>query len=511
MKSRGVLFFAVIWLVGAGCSSTVTAIDAGGDVLSTVDQGVDGAIALDVVPQDVAPDIGRDVPGDQPDVQSVDVLPVDVPDALSMCPIEPVVPPTSACAGLCGNGHVDMCSTCAPCPPRGGPPAIDGGVCCTSAAESCDGTDLAGTTCASAGFVSGSMACGSTCHLDTHDCNECLTGAHITNCTEPDVPVAGTVSLALAPGDGEIGVAWANPDTVYFARFGMDLTRHGDVLCFGPGSPRRVALAWASGAWVAAVDNPDGISVYGLSTTGGVHGPVGIVSGEGVPMLAVGSTGLLLVGTTSGPSGGDAVMAIRLTEEGVIASAPITVFNDPVEPEYGSVVGTNDGYLIAMRASAGAQIAHVSTSGVVTYGAALGEDTEYPQIAWTGTEARVTWADFGGTPTMRWSSVDSTGHLTGPTVALGEVPAYYDPCPVVTTNDTTVVLLAGYTGGTGMARRLDITELAADGTTTLPAYPVNASPLNAVSYRIATMGGSLVTAWLSNDPAGRMGLAMLTP
>ncbi len=42
--------------------------------------------------------------------------------------------------------------------------------------EVCDGTDLAGTTCASAGFTAGTLSCATDCQLDTSMCTRCGNG-----------------------------------------------------------------------------------------------------------------------------------------------------------------------------------------------------------------------------------------------------------------------------------------------------------------------------------------------
>ena len=65
--------------------------------------------------------------------------------------------PTCFAAPTCGNGRLD-------------------------AGEQCDGVNLAGATCASRGFVSGSLSCSATCTFNTSQCSNC--GNNVINAGE---------------------------------------------------------------------------------------------------------------------------------------------------------------------------------------------------------------------------------------------------------------------------------------------------------------------------------------
>jgi cysteine-rich repeat protein len=71
--------------------------------------------------------------------------------------------------GDCGNGTCDPDETTATCPADCVPETCGNGT--LEAFEACDGTDLAGETCVSQGFTSGTLRCAANCQLDRGQCN----------------------------------------------------------------------------------------------------------------------------------------------------------------------------------------------------------------------------------------------------------------------------------------------------------------------------------------------------
>ncbi len=533
---RSALPLALALACGA-CSSTTTPYtsDAGDDAPPAdtgTDTGTDGGtdtgtdaltdaapdVTRDVAPVDIAPVDVAPVDVAPVDVAPVDVAPVDAPDAALTCTMVPLPPPppAPACAGLCGNGHRDMCSSCHPCGPRGGgggggpPPFPDGGLCCTTAGEDCDGTDLGGATCASIGYAGGTLHCGSWCAFDSGTCVSCTTGPHVTACDRADGDATGAMSLALAVTETEVAVAWASGTGARFARFGADFPRHGETGCFGPADARRVALAAVPTGWIAAVENAAGTGIYVVSATGAATGPVAMFPSAQMPLLAGRpGAGPLLVWTLAATG---AEQESVLGADGRPTTATVTLFTPVTEPEYGSAVSAGDGFLVAMRSSVGVQVLRVGADGRAGTPAGLGAETEYPQVTWTGTEGRITWSDFGvSPPSVKWARLDATGRMIGSAVTLGGIPTYYNPSPTAAFGDHTMVLLGGYTGGTGQARRLDATVLAADGGVIVPAFHVDQDPHAVISYRLAARSGDAVAAWLTTDYPGRVGLARVVP
>lgn len=86
------------------------------------------------------------------------------------------------CGAFCGNGVVD-------------------------GAEVCDGTALGGATCASLGFVSGSLACTAGCGFDTSGC-----GFDTSECPSPRLPASGQTVAVMADKNDGIAGAVAVPD-----------------------------------------------------------------------------------------------------------------------------------------------------------------------------------------------------------------------------------------------------------------------------------------------------------
>jgi hypothetical protein len=526
---RAATFLVCFALIAPGCNCSGKATQ-----LMTPDGGVhDGAIDAQSTDGVVAPDSSLDAEvGDALDAMPpTDAMPFDgTPGDVGMCsaPIDPAPP----CPGMCGNGVRDMCSMCTPPPCRGGglgadagPPSLDGGACCTMQAEACDGTDLAGATCASLGFAAGTLSCGSSCAYDTSRCTVCAPMTpHVAECVEPTLEGEAVTAIALAASDQAVAVAWIDGPNLggagglHFDLYTPDLVPISRSGCMMGVDAERVALAAMPNGWMLAVQTHAGIAVSPLDLAGTSVGSHTLYPGLAIPILApVPSDAPLLVGVDSH----GAVIATWLDATSAMRSQAM-VFPSSVEPQYGSAVFVNgppgcqavfcgpQGFLVAMRGLTGVQIAKLGIQGgVAMVNPPVGSSTEYPQLAWdeAGTiTGRLTWADFSGTATMRWASITQGGQIMGTPVALGAIPNYYDPAPLVVlpapmpglNGGDSMILMPGYSGVTDGATHLDYERLSPDGTQVIvPPTRLTTDPHLATMYQIVRSGSGAVAAWIS--------------
>jgi hypothetical protein len=456
----------------------------------------------------VVADVGVDHVGPQDaslDVQHVqdasfDVTVTDASVEAGACAAS--VAPAPVCGGLCGNGVVDSCQgQCGPCPGggSGGPPVWDGGNCCTTVSESCDGTNLGGTTCVSLGFNGGTLACNGGCTFDTTGCNHCGSDPHVLGCGNA-AGAADVTSLALAASDSAIGLAWAagpqGQRGLHVSILAPDLSVTAQVGCLGTDDVAAVAIAATPAGWLVAAQIPAGVAIYPLRADGTPVGSASILPGAGTPIFAQQPGGGPLLVWVTGQSG--AFATFLDAAGGVGAAVPLFGGSPITEPQYGSAVYVGDGFLVALRTSNGASVVHLALDGTLGASHSVGAETEYPQLAWTGSEARVTYGNFGGTAAVDLLRLDATGAPIGSAVTAGSTPQYYDPAPIVGAQGDSVVLLPGYTGGTGIASHVDVGRFAADGHAVYSAYVLGQGGVDRISqYRLAVRGDDVVAAWLS--------------
>lgn len=464
----------------------------------------------------------------------------------------PVSLPAPACEpALCGNGAVDSCSECMPCcgggPGGGGPPCgppwgdADAGMCCTSATEHCDGGDLGGATCESLGYAGGTLGCGGSCAFDTTGCNGCAADPRVTSCGRALIDSDAPYALALAATDAEVGLAWitssgvgadgvAPQNRLHFARFRADdLSLIAETGCFGPVDPTFVALTTTPTGWIVAADTYAGTEVITLDASGAVAGASRFHAGWHSPLMAArpGSGPLVVYDEPnwSGAPAESSTQAELLAADGSVEWTTRVFDLSSIEPQFGSAVFTGDGFLVAQRID-GVTVARIELDGRVSATSMPSHDaTEYPQLGWTGTEARLVWADFGGAPTMFIARLDRSGARMGDAVEIGGAgPTYFNPCPTLGDGQDAIVLLARYTGGTGLGRQLDVARFDAAGRASVGPFAITQDPNGARSHRLARTGGRVVAAWISGgygppgfggapgaDVPGRISLALVDP
>jgi hypothetical protein len=378
---------------------------------------------------------------------------------------------------------------------------FDAGTCCQTVTESCDGTNLGASTCATLGFSGGTLACNAGCTFDTSGCNHCGSDSHVVACSN----VAGATdssSLALAASDTAVAVAWvAGPQAqggLHVSILAADLSVTAQVGCLGADDVQAVAIAATPSGWIVAAQTAAGVALYPLRADGTPVGSANVVAGAATPILAQRpGGGPLLVWVTKQSN---AFAALLDEGAGVGTAVPLFGGGSITEPQYGSAVYVGDGFLVALRTNNGASVAHLSLDGTLGASHSVGADTEYPQLAWTGSEARVTFGSFGGTAAVDLVRLDATGAAIGAPVVVGSTPQYYDPAPVVSVRGDSVVLLPGYTGGTAVASHVDVGRFGSDGQAVYPAYVLGLGGTDRITqYRLAVRGSDVVAAWISGS------------
>jgi hypothetical protein len=430
--------------------------------------------------------------------------------AVSTCPAVPA--PVGVCgASQCGNGQIDSCmsGTC-----------NEGG--CTMSTESCDGDNLGGATCVSLGFSGGTLACNGGCEFDVSGCNHCGTGSMIDSCGNAALSAAGATSLAIASNATNVAIAWANgaPGSagLNVAVLGSDLTVQSQSGCLGDSDVGMVAIAATANGWIVAAETGGGIEIQPLTPGGVPTGPGQFLANATVPILASNpSGGPLLAWASPDYNGWVSVLGADGT---VTSSAP--VFYQIVEPEYGSAVFVGDGFLVGIRGSLGATVAHVGLDGTIGTPYSLGDETEYPKLSYTGTEARVVYSDFSEVGAVEFQRLDTTGAPIGTPQQLGSIPEYYGQGPNTTVGSDSVVVMSGYSSETGVATHLDITRVTQSGSVVYSPYMLaTVGKLDDIwDYSMAPIGSDMVVAWLTaGTPSGfdsdvfpaTIGIARITP
>lgn len=241
-------------------------------------------------------------------------------------------------AALCGNGRIDSYGqrrVCAPCIP-GRPCPCD---VVPAGTEQCDGANLNGQTCASLGFLGGTLACDSQCRVDVRACTREGPGVQRV-WSRPFVSDYGSVQRALAVAAGPSGVAVV----VYeLRRGGRGLTLHtfdaqgrprATSPRFGAQSVGRVEILAVRGGWLVAayeLGSPAATRLYRFGADGALTASLGAVSPhrlQGLLPSLPGGPSLLLLGAieSSGVGRGQRVLRGRqLGPTGTPTTAPFPI------------------------------------------------------------------------------------------------------------------------------------------------------------------------------------------
>lgn len=501
--------------------------------VTTTSTPADASLSQDVPSDAPGPDDAGPLDAPREDRPTADVplvfedLPVDHPavDA-GTCVINAPVAPSVCPATTCGNGVRDSCVRCRPCGPGGGgpgrpdgggpPPPWDAGTCCDEVTETCDGTDLGGATCETLGYRGGGLRCDGACGRDTRACDACAPTEARGRCGRAPVESLDAQSLALAVNGGRVALAWVEGSAhLGVAVLDQDLNVLRATTCAGYPGARLVALTHTGAGFLLAVETLAGVHLQPLRSDGTLAPQGATIASASVPLLAPGPSGGALLVYSTFERDGATVRAVRASAEGAVTRTQATVFRGATETEYGSAAFTDDGWLVAMRVR-GVEVARVNLD--LTVGPAhrpAGEDTEYPQVAWDGARAAVTWSSFGDSISVRMAELGRDGARVGPERTFSSLLSssrYFNVAPLARVGADLAVLVGTHTGQTGHSGRIDLVrENAQPLMRVTTPRPVTQSPEAVTSYRVAGLENTAVVAWIGVGTPRRIGLARLTP
>lgn len=297
-------------------------------------------------------------------------------------------------------------------------------------------------------------------------------------------PGAGTPHfIGMAAHGGTIAVveafagnSWlrqADPQASHRLRFGLhdaqqlQRLRENELTFESPVTD--VELAAVPGGWVVAAQTEAGIELIWLGEAGEPANRGVRLAKTSYPGLAVGSAGEVLVVhrgsvATTGESVAppEAMMATMVAPTGEVRWSA-RLFESSIEPHFGSQVAADDGaFLVARRTDTGVTVTRVERSGAVGPRHLVKASTEYPSLAWCGSEGRLVWSDFSQSPHVRGATIDRAGRLANfknSEHVLGSTPEHFNASPVLCDGPGSLVLLGGYTGGTGVSQRLDLARI----------------------------------------------------
>jgi hypothetical protein len=467
-----------IWLGPLGAMAIV----ACGSTASIQDGPSDGG------GQDV---VSHDAPG--PDADVADVVVTHTDGGVACFPVFG----TGICgAALCGNGVIDSCQQCfggGQGGGGGGPFGGDGG--CSTVSEQCDGAQLAGQTCTGLGYAGGSLACSSGCTWDASVCSTCAPTANGAGCTL--APQAEAVSLGATAT--QIGLAWISHgggcDGVRLDIYGTDLVRISESACLASCDADAVAVTPTPTGWLLAVVTHAGLEILSLDAQGVVRGAPRTLPGAGAPIFAANPSGQPLLMWSVAPHQ-DAYVAL-LADDGSEATFAALAFSTTVEAHRGDAVFAGDGFLVGERAMVGRDtiaIRHVGMDGTLgpTQTPAPGY-AEYPQLAWTGTEGRLMYGQFGSSQDgMYWTRLDATGAAVGTTVLVGPYPNVYARSPIVAEGTDTLAIIQGNTGATLGLQLVHISSAGVVGA------PTSVTLQSVAEQKMVLAGGHAFASWLED-------------
>jgi hypothetical protein len=409
--------------------------------------------------------------------------------------------------------------------------------------ELCDGGDLGGASCATIGFASGTLACNARCQFDTAQCESCIAGSHITRCIHPstDGDAPAQLALAAAANGSEVAAVWlaknygnAAPG-LHFARFRPDLSLIAETAsCVGPANPIEPAATATTSGWLVALasgSDAAGYEIHLLSfdQAGAFRGDRTVASGV-LPALIPDSNGGALLAWANLPASGTSFTTVHAesVDTSGAATGPIrTVFANGSDHGYfaGSFVG--DGFLFAVHVypdpdHEALQLLHMDRNGGISSGASVGgSQFGPPSLAWTGSEARLTYEVFftttsGSRPGTFWRRTTGSGSLMGDAVLLDDGNNAYGAFAIASLANDSVVLKAP---NFGEIDSLDIVRVTGAGALSA-AIPVAREAIG--SPALLALGNAVVVGWVGIYEPGvfgehipgrdrRLGLALVAP
>lgn len=285
-------------------------------------------------------------------------------------------------------------------------------------------------------------------------------------------PDASPHLLGLATRGGTIGVAWVTagnswlqgsrdpnrPGRAGFAWFDAALNPRGETRLDVSGSAFDIDLAATADGWVVAVQTDQSLELLRLAPDGAPAGPRTALARAWTPGITTTPAGDVLVVHTATLDGRAPEVATLVDRRGAVVWST-EVFEGSIEPNFGGQVYTDGGgFLVGRRDNHGVSVARVEPDGTVSARRTVAGSTEYPSLAWCGADGRLVWTDFGALK-IRGTAIDRAGRAQGVEHVLGGTPTYFNHSPALCDGPGALVLLGGYTGGTGVSNRLDLTHV----------------------------------------------------
>lgn len=475
----------------------------------------------DATPADARPQDSEPQDAARSDADPFDEGPRDA-GPVAECRLATIPSPPLCGPAVCGNGVIDSCEQCNICPGRPAPdldagtagapfipPPGDGG-CCALVQEECDGV-LLGATCPSLGWAGGRVSCNGSCSLNQGECTSCAASG--AACRDWDVDGRDPIAMDAVTDAGgtHLIVAWVTSGATSARRGGLHLADYGPTLstprvspCVGPSDATDIAIATIDGTLLLAIGQPQGILIATYDAATETWTDRQTIPGAYQPRFARGRTDRAVL--TYG-SGGSGLIARALSAQGA-SQWTTAVLTDVVEPEFTSAVFVGDAVLIAARSgSFGVSAVQISARGQLGLVQALDtRETEYPQLAAIeGDTVAATWTRFGSGEVV-WTTLNSIGQPNSAATRVSGLPVDFNTTPMAVANGRVHALLGGYTGTTGLAHRLALTELTTPGA---PQLEVARAAMGLRDYRILTVGSSIVMAWIAPGIWGRVGVAAI--
>ncbi len=323
--------------------------------------------------------------------------------------------------------------------------------------------------------------------------------------------------LDLAAGHGRIALLYAEvTPSDQGTRSGASMILHdreltptGEVRVAVDGSLRDLSLASTPDGWLVALAADDRVHLVELDALGHETGARRVMEKAYTPRLVADGprTPLLLWNR----SYGEGFMAQGVVLRGAPPPAA-KLFDTVTEPNFDGQIAVAPGeFLVARRAKSGIEVRRISARGELrSHHADVGTSTEYPMLARCDDGPRMVWSDFSARGEIRWARLTEDGAIDGATVRLSGVPNHFNHSPAVCDGVDTMVLLAGYTGGTGISKSLDLVRVDARGEIRGEALPLHGDPPS-LAYEPTMLrdGDALFVAWATRGAPPRIALSRI--
>jgi hypothetical protein len=432
--------------------------------------------------------------------------------------------PAPVCpADQCGNGVRDQCTLAATadCPAR-------------TSVEVCDGEDLGSETCASRGFVGGTLACSSACTFDIAGCNQCLPiGDGVTSCGAVDIGASDLQETAIAATDTEIAVAWTDGDSatrrLSFTRLSPSFAVISTSVLADAQPTGGIAVVALPSGWAVAAGYDEGLFLFAIDADGhkvartlvaesGPEGPYGVdtaaMGAQFEPVFAAGAAGGPLLFWQTGYS---RVRASAVAADALSTSAPVEltdadhVLQGPsvtaafVQGAFSVVyrLTTTDGLRLVRVATdahviSSSQILPTTTAGA----AALVADSANLRLIYDTASASAPQPY----EKLAFQRLSPTGVPSGSPTAFAKL---YDYIPVFTralvAGEDTLALLTG-----DHTRQLALARLGADGHVVGAIREIIHAPDFGFPH-LVRRGPDIVVGWIRTSGRGSLGLARISP